>query len=180
MAVDAFLSFAAPKQGPKLVGETQDTFFSKQTAFEISEFSFGEENATTIGSSTGGAGAGKAKFNPFKIKKPVDSASPNFFIASASGVHYPTATLSVRKAGGAGGKSSGAPYLIFTFKMVFVTNIDWTGPGDEAPEEEISFVYGALQISYSKQKADGSIDGSPTITSWSQVLNQASFEVPGA
>jgi type VI secretion system secreted protein Hcp len=179
MAVDAFLSFAAPKTGPKLIGETTDSVFSKQQAFEIKEFSFGEENPTTIGSATSGAGAGKAKLNPFKIKKPVDSASPNFFLASASGVHYPTATLSVRKAGAAGGKSSGAPYLIFTFKLVYVTNVDWTGPGDEeGPEEEITFVYGALQISYSKQGADGAI-GTPNISAWSQVLNQANFDVPG-
>ena len=179
MAVDAFLSFGKPSTGPTLIGETSDSFFSKQQAFEIKEFSFGEENATTIGSATTGAGAGKAKLNPFKIKKPVDSASPNFFLASSSGVHYPTATISVRKAGAAGGKSSGAPYLIFTFKMVFVTNIDGTGPGEEeGPEEEISFVYGALQISYSKQDATGAI-GTPIITAWSQVLNNNTFSVPG-
>jgi len=36
---------------------------------EISDFSFGVENPTTIGSATGGAGAGKIKFNEFTIKK---------------------------------------------------------------------------------------------------------------
>lgn len=39
-------------------------------AFEIKDFSFGVENPTTIGSATGGAGAGKIKFNEFTIKKP--------------------------------------------------------------------------------------------------------------
>jgi hypothetical protein len=33
------------------------------TPFEIKDFSFGIENPTTIGSATGGAGAGKVKFN---------------------------------------------------------------------------------------------------------------------
>ena len=86
MAVDAFLSFAKPATGPTLIGETTDSFFSKQQAFEIKEFSFGEENATTIGSSHRPAASApaKAKINPFKIKKPVDSASPNFFLASSS------------------------------------------------------------------------------------------------
>ena len=32
---------------------------------EIKDFSFGIENPTTIGSATGGAGAGKIKFNEF-------------------------------------------------------------------------------------------------------------------
>ena len=48
-------------------------------AFEIKDFSFGIENPTTIGSATGGAGAGKIKFNEFSITKTTDSASPNFF-----------------------------------------------------------------------------------------------------
>jgi len=34
---------------------------------EIKDFSFGVENPTTVGSSTGGAGAGKIKFNEFSI-----------------------------------------------------------------------------------------------------------------
>ena len=48
-------------------------------AFEIKDFSFGIENPTTIGSATGGAGAGKIKFNEFLITKTTDKASPNFF-----------------------------------------------------------------------------------------------------
>src|ERR1700740_1535883 len=47
--------------------------------FEIKDFSFGVENPTTIGSATGGAGAGKVKFHEFVIKKVTDSASPVFF-----------------------------------------------------------------------------------------------------
>ena len=41
----------------------------EKPAFEIKDFSFGVENPTTIGSATGGAGAGKIKFNEFEIKK---------------------------------------------------------------------------------------------------------------
>ena len=36
---------------------------------------FGIENPTTIGSATGGAGAGKIKFNEFTIKKLSDQAT---------------------------------------------------------------------------------------------------------
>lgn len=179
MPFDSFLVFTSSGTCPKIVGETQDSFFSKHQAMEITEFSFGEENATTIGSATGGAGSGKAKFNPFKIKKLVDSASANLFLASASGAHFETVTLNLRKAGATAGQGSGGPYLIFSFKMVFITNVDWSGANDDdAPSEEITFAYGAMQISYSPQTKAGAM-GTPVITAWSQVLNKNTFEVPG-
>jgi type VI protein secretion system component Hcp len=56
-----------------------------QGAFEIKDFSFGVENPTTIGSATGGAGAGKIKFNEFSIGKTVDSASPSLWRNATSG-----------------------------------------------------------------------------------------------
>jgi len=36
------------------------------------------------------------------------------------------------------------PFLRFKFDTVFTTKIDWSGPGDEGPEESISFVYGKI------------------------------------
>src|SRR5438094_7169082 len=67
-------------------------------AFEIKDFSFGVENPTTIGSATGGAGAGKIKFNEFTIKKTTDKASPLFFKSCVSGTHFKEVKLAVRKA----------------------------------------------------------------------------------
>jgi type VI secretion system secreted protein Hcp len=69
-------------------------------AFEIKDFSFGVENPTTIGSATGGAGAGKVTFSELTIKKTTDSASPVFFKNLVSGNHYKQVTLTMRKAGG--------------------------------------------------------------------------------
>src|SRR6266851_1131438 len=102
MAVDAFIFFAKPEVGDKVDGETLDQTYSKTDgkSFEIKDFSFGVENPTTIGSATGGAGAGKIKFNEFTIKKTTDQASPLFFRNCAAGMHYKTVTLAVRKAGG--------------------------------------------------------------------------------
>ena len=79
MAVDAFIYFVKALDGmAEPAGETKDQKYSKTTppSFEIKDFSFGVENPTTIGSATGGAGAGKIKFNEFTIKKTTDSASP--------------------------------------------------------------------------------------------------------
>ena len=135
--------------------------------FEIRDFSFGVENPTTIGSATGGAGAGKAKFNEFTIKKTVDSASPAFFKNCVTGAHYKTVTLTMRKAGG-DSESSGQVFLKYSFSTVFTTKIDWSGPGDEGPEEQITFVYGALGITYTPQNTDGSA-GTPVSATWPPV-----------
>lgn len=126
--------------------------------FEIKDFSFGIENPTTIGSATGGAGAGKAKFNEFTIQKTADSASPLFFKNCATGVHYSKVTLEMRKAGGS--SETGTPFLKYTFSTVFTTKVSWSGPGDEGPEESITFVYGALAVQYTPQNSDGN-PGSP-------------------
>ena|SRR5947209_3752224 len=135
--------------------------------FEIKDFSFGVENPTTIGSATGGAGAGKAKFNEFTIKKTVDSASPAFFKNCVTGAHYKTVTLTMRKAGG-DSESSGQVFLKYSYSTVFTTKIDWSGPGDEGPEEQITFVYGALGITYTPQNTDGSA-GNPISATWPPV-----------
>ena len=51
------------------------------------------------------------------------------------------------------GDGDGKPFLQFKFETVFTTKIDWSGPGDEGPEESITFVYGKLEA------AIGSDDG---------------------
>lgn len=121
---------------------------SASPAFEIKDFSFGVENPTTIGAATGGAGAGKIKFNEFTIKKTTDKASPAFF-QDATTSEEPV-VIDMRKAGG-DPQSAGKPFLNFKFATVFTTKIDWSAPGDEGPEESITdegpeesitFVYG--------------------------------------
>lgn len=137
--------------------------------FEIKDFSFGVENPTTIGSATGGAGAGKIKFNEFTITKTTDTASPVFFMNSATGAHYNNVIIHMRKAGGEQ-STAGREFLQFKFGTVFTTKIDWSGPGDEGPEESITFVYGQLTIQYTPQKTDGTL-GTPIISCWDTVRN---------
>ena len=114
--------------------------------FEIKDFSFGVENPTTIGSATGGAGAGKVKFNEFTIKKTSDRASPSFFKNCVAGAHYKKVVLIVRKAG-----STQTDYLIISDAMISSARVAWSGPGDEGPEESITFVYDNVAIQYNPQ-----------------------------
>lgn len=160
---------ATTRTGPVLTIDEITGLNGKACAFEIKDFSFGVENPTTIGSATGGAGAGKIKFNEFTVTKTSDSASPLFFKNTATGAHYKTVVLEMRKAGG-DPKTSGKPFLKFTFETVFTTKINWSGPGDEGPEESITFVYGKLSVQYQPQKPDGTL-GVPITSCWDAVRN---------
>jgi type VI secretion system secreted protein Hcp len=180
MAVDAFIWFEKAGSMADVFGETLDDQYKKGGkgpaaafgAFEIKDFSFGVENPTTIGSATGGAGAGKIKFNEFTIKKTTDTASPAFFKNCCAGAHYKTVTIDMRKAGG-DPNTTGKAFLRFTFEMVFTTKIDWSGPGDEGPEESITFVYGKLGVVYWPQGKLGEQIPQPKISGWNQVTNKS-------
>jgi type VI secretion system secreted protein Hcp len=163
-AVDAFIWFETPGALQGHYGSAgehpDDKAFEIKRAFEIKDFSFGVENPTSIGSATGGAGAGKIKFNEFTIKKTTDSASPAFFKNCCAGAHYSEVVIEMRKAGG-DPVNNGKPFLEFKFDTVFTTKIDWSGPSDEGPEESITFVYGKLGVKYWTQEATGAGE-SPT------------------
>jgi type VI secretion system secreted protein Hcp len=134
-------------------------------AVNILSFSWDVENPTTIGSATGGAGAGKAKFNEFTIQKTVDTASPKLFRNMAAGAHYKRAILSVRKAG------AKEPYYEIRFDTVFTTKIDNSGSNPDVPMETVSFVYGAMQTVAREALAEGV--KAPVLHGWNQVTNTA-------
>ena len=179
MACDNFLLFPEAAVGANLKwkssmpkGETLDVYHKDW--LELKSFEVGCENPTTIGSATGGAGAGKFKLQPFKITKDVDTASTALFMACAAGAHYPTVILGIRKAGG-----EQKDYLQYCFRMVYVTNVSWSGGGgEEAPEETVEFVYGAMGIHYIPQKSTGEQDlANGQVAAWSQTTNQPTLEV---
>jgi type VI secretion system secreted protein Hcp len=182
MAVDAFIWFESQSGMMDVEGETLDDFYKKggqggaaKGAFEIKDFSFGVENPTTIGSATGGAGAGKIKFNEFTIKKTTDKSSPAFFKNCCAGAHYKTVIIAMRKSGG-DPNSSGKEFLRFKFDTVFTTKIDWSGPGDEGPEESITFVYGKLGVKYIVQSGAGTQSEQKT-AGWDQMRNRSADEL---
>jgi type VI secretion system secreted protein Hcp len=184
MAVDAFIFFEKPGAGnPIPKGESLDSVYGKDgkapnPSFEIKDFSFGVENPSTIGSATGGAGAGKIKFNEFTIKKTTDQASPAFFKNCCSGAHYDSVTIEMRKSGGSK-ELSGTAFLRFKFGVVFTTKIDWSGPGDEGPEESITFVYGKLGVTYWPQTKEGT-PGTAIPVGWDQMKNKEDTEISAA
>lgn len=177
MAFDAFLVFKVGSgNAPEIKGETRDDEMKKDDAFEINSFAFGAENTLSIGSKSGGAGAGKATFKEFTVSKQTDKGSPGLFHTCCVGGHYETCELHLRKAAGDKAKS-GKTFLKFTFKLVAVKSISWSGSsGDDVPAEEVVFEYGAMQIEYSAQKPSGDFE-SPITFRWSRVKNKDTLAV---
>ena len=188
MASDSFLVFTKPAVGALSVGtimpegETMDQAFGPLKAIELASFSLGTENPTTIGSTSSGAGAGKVKFQAFEVTKNVDKASPSLFTACASGAHFPQVDLYIRKAGATptAGGATGHSYLLYTFRLVYITTLSWSGgAGQDTTTETVDFVYGALGISYYTQANTGALATQPEIAQWSQVNNSPTLDVPG-
>ncbi len=179
MAFDAFLKFAkggpaAPAKG--IEGETRDDYFKGW--IEVKEFTFGIENTLNITSASGGAGAGKADFKEFTVKKQTDIASPYLAAVCGMGGHFGDVQLWLRKSG-ASGQSGGAPYLKYNFKLVAVKSVEWSGSsGDDVCEETVIFEYGAMQVQYHMQYEDGAIANSPdSEMAWSKTKNRNDFNV---
>ena len=135
--------------------------------FEVEDYSFDIEQTLNIGSQSSGAGAGKVTFNPFRITRKTDKASPVFFRMACSGTAFKTVALVLRKSAGA--SSTGQAFLKFTFKLVAVKTISYAH-SDESPKEDVTFEYGGLVIEYWQQKADGSM-GMKVVDGWNRVKN---------
>jgi type VI secretion system secreted protein Hcp len=142
--------------------------------FEIEDYSFDIEQVLNIGSQSSGAGAGKVTFNPFSITRKIDTASAILFDMACSGTAFQTVYLALRKSVGAGatgatGMVSGFIFLRFDFKLVAVKTISWSHD-DESPKETVTFEYGGLQIRYSQQNPDGTLNP-VKIGGWNRVKN---------
>jgi type VI secretion system Hcp family effector len=182
MPADNFLWFPVAAVGGLLSdkaaqpkGESTDEWFSKKGAVEVLSVSFGITQADTAGSGSTGAGTGRSKFDEFTIEKVVDRASVPLYNACAAGAHFPDVMLAIRKPGG-----SNLLYLQYIFRMVFVTNVSWSGGGgDEAPKESVKFKFGAMGIQYQQQDATGQPKGSPVPGYWSTIVNKNVLTVPG-
>ena len=125
-ATDYFLKVQTVNPSEAIQGESVDRDFPQ--AIEIESFSFGAENVTTIGSATGGAGAGKAKFQEFTIEKAVDSTTPRFLKTLATGTHFANVELIARRSGGAGSVTP----MRTLFQTVFITKQEQSGSFETA------------------------------------------------
>lgn len=157
MAFDTFLKI----ESPELKGESTAKGF--ENTIEIYSFSWGASNPVTVGSGTGGMSGGKVSVSSFNVMKKTDKASPELFAACCTGKHYGKATVTMRKAGG-----KQETFLVYTFTEVMVESVQWSGSsgGDDTPTESLSLAFGKVEISYTAQKPDGTMDSSPVKAVW--------------
>jgi type VI secretion system secreted protein Hcp len=130
-------------------GESTDANHAGQ--IEINSWSFGVSNASTIGSATGGAGAGKAKFQDFHVTKRIDKATPLLALACAQGRRIPKATFVVARPGDGGS----VDYYRVTLTNVLCDSFSQQGDQSDLPTETVSLNFGKLTVEYKPQKPDG-------------------------
>ncbi len=113
---------------------------------ELQSFSFGSSNASTIGSATGGAGAGKATPHEFHITTTLDKASPSFFRTSTG--KHDNCTVNFDKPN----TSPTQPYMTLEFQNVIVSSYH-VSSGRDRPVESISLNF--FKVEYKNKVTSG-------------------------
>lgn len=116
-----------------IVGDSVDR--RHQGEIDIESFSWGVSNPATVGSPGTGAGAGKASVQDMHVTALFGKASPQLFQACATGKHFPTATLTARKAG-----RDQQEFLKIEMKDVLVSSYQ-TGGSDSTPTDQFSLSF---------------------------------------
>jgi type VI secretion system secreted protein Hcp len=138
-----------------ITGESQRAGHEEQ--IELQSFSFGASNPSSIGIGAGG-GVGAVDIHSFSFEKYTDASSAELFKHCCAGKHFPTAKVTLYKAGGDGGP---VDYLIFDFEEVYVDNIQWSGSeGQGIPTEMVEFSFGKVVVTYNQQDSAGAKSGS--------------------
>jgi type VI secretion system secreted protein Hcp len=160
MAYDAFLKIDG------IQGDSLD-FFHKDE-INITSFSWGSSRAGARGAG-GGGGDGKVSFQDIHFSKFVDKSSPVLMRSCASGTHYKTALLTLRKAGGdPTAVETGVFYkivltdvLISSYQTGGGLQNDGTfsplGDGADAPEDQFSLNFGTVNLTVVSQNPTGDL-----------------------
>jgi type VI protein secretion system component Hcp len=109
-------------------------------------------------SAGGGKTGGAANFGSFTIQKTMDRSSPVLIQRLISGDVIPTATMSFGRASASGPSSDPLKY---TFTNLHVDGYREGGHGDPL-QEDVSFAWSKLDVSYQRQNPDGSL-GTPIV-----------------
>jgi type VI secretion system secreted protein Hcp len=134
---------------------------------EIQSWGWGQTNSGSH-SVGGGGGAGKVMMQDFSFSMPVNKASPEIFLACATGKHIPDALLTCRKSGG-----QQQEFLKIKFTDLLVSSHQLGGdPGSATGLEQVTFNFAKIEVSYAPQKKDGSLDA--YATHWYDVKTEES------
>jgi type VI secretion system secreted protein Hcp len=135
-------------------GETEDHKMKSKGAIDIESWSWGETQSGT-GAAGGGHGGGKVQMQDFHFVMKVNKASPELFLACASGRHIKSGELTCRKAG-----KDQQEFLVVKMTDLLVSSFQTGGSGhsDIVPTDQISLNFAKIEFAYKPQKADGTLD----------------------
>lgn len=143
MSADMFLKIEG------IQGESVDKTHADE--IDVLAWSWGMTQSGTMHIAAGG-GSGKVAVQDMSITKYVDRCSPNLMQKICTGEHYPSAILTIRKAG-----SDPLEYLVITMTHVLVTSLSTGGSGGEDKlTENITLNFAEFESVYTPQAADGS------------------------
>jgi type VI secretion system secreted protein Hcp len=135
MAVDMFLKLG------DLKGESVDA--SHKDEIDVLAWSWGMSQSGTTHTG-GGGGAGKASFQDLNLTKYVDRTSVKLIEGVATGKHFPSAVLVVRKSG-----DKPVEYLKITLEDVIITSLSTGGSGGETQlTENVSLNFRKFKVEY--------------------------------
>jgi type VI secretion system secreted protein Hcp len=137
---------------------------------ELFSFSNGSTNHSSVAAGTG-SGSGKVEFSSISVTKQLDISSPKLAINNWNGTHIKKGTVVTRQSTG---DTTTKTYFQYDLQEVFVDSISWgaSAGGGAKPSESVSFSFNQIQIGYSQQNPDGSLQG-PVIVGWNTQTNKA-------
>jgi len=148
MAFDAFLKIEG------IEGESTDKTHPRE--IEVSSFSWGVSNTTSIGSAGGGAGSGKAVLQNFHFGMPTSKASPVLMLACATGRPTPFATLTLRRGGFEFMKIKLSDCLVSSYDLAG----DNTATSDDpnSPLDQLSLAFATIDFLYTVQRTGETVE----------------------
>ncbi|HXD64262.1 MAG TPA: type VI secretion system tube protein Hcp [Solirubrobacteraceae bacterium] len=120
--------------------------------FDVLGFSWGAKNSPSIGTQSGGAGAGKVSFSDFDVVKKVDANSPALLLDTAKGTPIDQVKLTITDSNGA--------TATLTLHPAFVVSVEQQAPasGGNPALETVKFTVGAGSVDVDPSFSDSGAD----------------------
>jgi len=158
MAMDMFIKIGDIK------GESVDHKHKEE--FDVLAWSWGASNSGDA-QKGGGQGAGKVSVQDLSFTKYIDKGSADLLLATCNGKHFPTAVLTVRKAG-----EKPLEYLKITMEDLIITSLSTGGSGGEDRlTENCTLNFARVKVDYVEQKPDGGEGAKPKM-GWDIAKNE--------
>ena len=132
----------------------ESTHKEHKNEIKVLKWNWGVQQPSTTGTGKG-AGKGQAVPSSLFFTHAYDKASPVLAKQCAAGKHFPTAVLTVRKAG-----EGQLDFLKVTLKKVFITSVAPGATAEGDVSESVSMDYDDIEFEYKEQTPEGALGGS--------------------